>query len=89
MVSLTLYIGINFFNIDSFIAKKNIELSANKKIDNNYLTVLSLDSIKEMNKARNEGKIDEETYFKWKNGANIKTDNWYEYNYFIYKANGK
>ncbi|QAA30238.1 DUF4153 domain-containing protein [Clostridium manihotivorum] len=89
VVSLTLYIGINFFNIDSFIAKKNIELSADKKIDNNYLTVLSLDSIKVMNKARNEGKIDDETYFKWKNGANIKIDNWYEYNYFIYKANGK
>ncbi len=89
VVSLTLYIGINFFNIDSFIAKKNIELSANKKIDNNYLTVLSLDSIKEMNKARNEGKIDDETYLKWRNRADIKIDNWYEYNYFIYKANGK
>ncbi len=91
VVSVVFYLAINFFNIDAFIARKNIEMYKDKGMYGSYLKILSFDALKEMDKALKEGNIDQVTYNNWikVNKINLHTDNdkWYEYNYYIKEIN--
>lgn len=99
ILALVMYIGINFFNIDSYIARKNIALNREGKLDHMYLTNLSFDASKQIKEALKEGKISEDTYNSWKkiNEINFKSigeeedskEHWYEYNYYFRKAMGR
>ena len=58
-----------------------------KGMNGSYLNMLSFDALKEMDKALEDGEIDQITYNNWikVNKDNLHTNNnkWYEYNYYI------
>ena len=91
VVAVMFYLFINFFNIDAFIARKNIEVYKDKGMNESYLKMLSFDALKEMDKALEDGKIDQITYNNWikvnKDNLDTNNDKWYEYNYYIKESN--
>ncbi|MBU3210658.1 DUF4153 domain-containing protein [Clostridium algidicarnis] len=91
VVAVVFYLFINFFNIDAFIARKNIEVYKDKGMNESYLKMLSFDALKEMDKALEDGKIDQITYNNWikvnKDNLHTNNDKWYEYNYYIKESN--
>ncbi|SUY44958.1 membrane protein [Clostridium putrefaciens] len=91
VVAVMFYLFINFFNIDAFIARKNIEVYKDKGMNESYLKILSFDALKEMDKALEDGKIDRITYNNWikvnKDNLDTNNDKWYEYNYYIKESN--
>lgn len=91
VVAVMFYLFINFFNIDAFIARKNIEVYKDKGMNESYLKMLSFDALKEMDKALEDGKIDQITYNNWikvnKDNLDTNNDKWYEYNYYIKEGN--
>lgn len=89
VLALVMYIGINFFNIDSYIAKKNIAFNNKEKLDTFYLTNLSFDAKKEIEAAFKEGKISRDSYEFWKDMNEHNTSHWYEYNYYLKKGISK
>ncbi|MCD3331086.1 DUF4153 domain-containing protein, partial [Clostridium botulinum] len=83
-----IYVGVNFFNIDEFITKNNLNLSAySKSIDKYYLSTLSFDNYKSMIKARKKGLIAIEDYNLWIEVNKKEIKHWYEYNYYCFKGN--
>lgn len=91
VVAVVFYLFINFFNIDAFIARRNIEVYKDKGMNGSYLNMLSFDALKEMDKALEDGKIDQITYNNWikvnKDNVHTNNDKWYEYNYYIKAGN--
>ncbi|MEW8957185.1 DUF4153 domain-containing protein, partial [Clostridium sp.] len=87
-LGLLFYMGINFFNIDKFIAEKNIEIyskGGNAGIE--YLTQLSYDAMDPIKKAYDEKIIGYDVYITWKSNNKIDTSSkWYETNYFELKS---
>lgn len=83
-----IYVGVNFFNIDEFITKNNLNLLVHSKsIDKYYLSTLSFDNYKSMIKARKEGLISIEDYNLWIEINKKEIKHWYEYNYYSSKGN--
>ncbi|EES91301.1 DUF4173 domain-containing protein [Clostridium botulinum C] len=83
-----IYVGVNFFNIDEFITKNNLNLLVHSKsIDRYYLSTLSFDNYKSMIKARREGLISIEDYNLWIEINKKEIKHWYEYNYYSSKGN--
>lgn len=82
IVGLTIYLCLNYFNIDNYIAKQNMEIIITKHgIDDRYLSTLSLDAQDTVKEGYEKGIIDSEYYFRWFN-KKVTTKHWYEYNYF-------
>ncbi|MDP4143399.1 MAG: DUF4173 domain-containing protein [Bacillota bacterium] len=85
-VAAVIYVSLNFFNIDNYIASRNISMSSTlTNFDKEYLNILSLDASPAMAEAVREKKISSEEYYNWlvKNQNNEKY--WYEYNYYSSK----
>lgn len=83
-VAAIMYVSLNFFNIDNYIVQKNINLP---KLDQKYLTELSLDSANSMKKALKEKKITEDVYKSWFMNNKTTQRYWYEYNYSVEQGN--
>ena len=78
---MVIYLGLNYFNIDNFIAKENIKLiNQREEIDLWYLSNLSLDARDAIEEGRRNGLVSMEYYNLWLRKI-VTTDHWYEYNY--------
>lgn len=81
ITAMIIYIGLNYINIDNFIAKENIKLIEKRaEIDLWYLATLSLDAKQALNEGRKNGVVSNEYYNLWVN-KKVLTEHWYEYNY--------
>lgn len=89
ILAMVMYIFINFFNIDSYIARNNIALTKEGNLDAFYLSNLSFDAFDEMKKAAEEGAISAKDYGYWKDINYKDTKHWHEYNYYLKKGMGK
>lgn len=87
-LGLVFYLGINFFNMDKFIASKNIEIySKSGNGDLWYLSELSYDAMDPIKKAYDEKIIDYDIYTTWKSNNKIDTSSkWHETNYYESKS---
>ncbi|AYE35224.1 DUF4153 domain-containing protein [Clostridium septicum] len=86
IVGAIIYVGLNYFNLDNYIVKKNIDnKNLESRIDNQYLITLSLDAYESMLEAKNKGLISDDEYIGWKYKGMDKHLHWYEYNYFYNK----
>ena len=82
IVGLTIYLCLNYINIDNYIVKQNINIINTKhEIDYRYLTRLSLDAQDAVKEGYDKGLIESKYYYDWYNKRAI-TKHWYEYNYF-------
>ena len=82
IVGLSIYLFLNYFNMDNYIAKQNIKIiNSENEIDIKYLTTLSLDAYGGIKEGKEKGIIKDKDYIEWINKAVI-TEKWYEYNYF-------
>lgn len=82
IAGIVIYVGLNYFNIDNYIAKQNLEIISTKyEIDDGYLSTLSLDAQNAVKEGYEKGIIESQYYFRWFN-KKVTTKNWYEYNYF-------
>lgn len=80
--AVSIYLVLNFVNIDNFIAKENLKLiNTRAEIDLWYLSTLSLDAKDAIDEGRERGLINSEYYDYWVN-KRVITERWYEYNYF-------
>ena len=81
ITAMAIYIGLNYMNIDNFIAKENIKLIEKRaEIDLWYLSTLSLDAKEALSEGRKNGLVSSEYYNIWAN-KRVLTEHWYEYNY--------
>ncbi|MBD7913566.1 DUF4173 domain-containing protein [Clostridium sp. Sa3CUN1] len=81
ITAMIIYIGLNYINIDNFIAKENIKLIEKRaEIDLWYLSTLSLDAKEALSEGRKNGVVSNEYYNLWVN-KKVLTEHWYEYNY--------
>lgn len=81
IIAMVIYIGLNYMNIDNFIAKQNIKLIEKRaEIDLWYLSTLSLDAKEALSEGRENGLVSNEYYNLWVN-KRVLTEHWYEYNY--------
>ena len=81
IIAMVIYLGLNYFNIDNFIAKENIKLiNQREEIDLGYLSKLSLDAKEAISKGRENGIVEIMYYRLWIK-QQIETEHWYEYNY--------
>ena len=81
IIAMVIYLGLNYFNIDNFIAKENIKLiNQREEIDLGYLSKLSLDAKEAISKGREDGIVEIMYYRLWIK-QQIETEHWYEYNY--------
>lgn len=82
IVGLTIYLVLNYINIDNYIAKQNMEIINIKYgIDDRYLSRLSLDAQDAVKEGYEKGMIESQYYYNWYN-KKVTTKHWYEYNYF-------
>lgn len=82
VLALSMYMALNYFNIDNYIAKQNMLIvNSNNGIDDGYLATLSLDAGEAVKDGYEKGIIESKYYFNWFN-KKINTKYWYEYNYF-------
>ncbi|MCR1951586.1 DUF4173 domain-containing protein [Clostridium sp. DSM 100503] len=82
IVGLTIYLFLNYINIDNYIAKQNINIINTKhEMDDRYLTRLSLDAQDAVKDGYDKGLIESKYYYDWYN-KRVITKHWYEYNYF-------
>ncbi|WP_300386773.1 DUF4153 domain-containing protein [Clostridium sp.] len=82
VLALSMYIALNYFNIDNYIAKQNMVIvNVNNGIDDGYLSTLSLDAGEAVKEGYEKGLIESEYYFNWFH-KKVTTKHWYEYNYF-------
>lgn len=82
VLALSMYIALNYFNIDNYIAKKNmLIINLNNGIDDGYLSTLSLDAGEAVKEGYEKGIIESKYYFNWFH-KKVDTKYWYEYNYF-------
>ncbi|WP_291651416.1 DUF4173 domain-containing protein [Clostridium sp.] len=82
IVGLTIYLCLNYINIDNYIAKQNINIINTKhEMDDRYLTRLSLDAQDAVKEGYDKGLIESKYYYDWYN-KRVITKHWYEYNYF-------
>ncbi|GAA0084462.1 hypothetical protein UT300007_09010 [Clostridium sp. CTA-7] len=87
IVGLSMYLCLNYFNIDNYIAKKNMEImNSNNEIDVWYLITLSQDAYDSITEGYKQGTIEDKDYKYWKNRRIDKKLKWYEYNYFNSKG---
>lgn len=93
VVTLVLYVAVNFINVDGIIARKNIErFRETKKIDVNYLTQLSDDALPELVKfveakeQLSSAQYDIKEYLKFRKEQLGHERKWYEYNYSVERA---
>ncbi|MBF8983204.1 DUF4173 domain-containing protein [Lutibacter sp. B2] len=91
IATITIYVGINFVNVDKVIAKNNIERYKNRNvIDMDYLESLSYDATEEIGELMKigDGNIKIRT-IKYINRTVDEVDKsynqWYEYNYYKHK----
>lgn len=90
----SVYIVLNFMNVDRIIAKRNVDIYLNtKEIDVSYFYELSCDALPEMERMFIQGDIKDYT-LRTDLKACIESkkrkaqyDHWYQYNYYKYKAN--
>lgn len=88
IATMSIYIALNFMNVDKIIAKNNIErYKIDKKIDIYYLENLSFDAVDEISELVNSKdvkiKIRAMKYINKKvEKLNDSYDHWYEYNYY-------
>ncbi|MBE6053364.1 MAG: DUF4173 domain-containing protein, partial [Clostridium sartagoforme] len=81
ITAMVIYLGLNYANIDNFIAKENIKLiNQREEIDLWYLSTLSLDAKDAINEGLENGLVGIEYYNLWLRKI-VTTDHWYEYNY--------
>lgn len=82
VLALSMYMALNYFNIDNYIAKQNMVIvNSNNGIDDGYLATLSLDAGEAVKEGYEKGIIESKYYFNWFN-KKVTTKYWYEYNYF-------
>lgn len=82
ILALSMYIALNYFNIDNYIAKQNMVIvNSNNGIDDGYLSTLSLDAGEAVKDGYEKGIIESQYYFNWFH-KKVNTKYWYEYNYF-------
>ena len=82
VLALSMYMALNYFNIDNYIAKQNmIIINSDNGIDDGYLSTLSLDAGEAVKEGYEKGIIESKYYFNWFN-KKVSTKYWYEYNYF-------
>lgn len=93
IASLLMYILLNYANVDSFIAKKNIErFNETGKIDIYYLTHLSYDAIPQVQKLLDSPKLEQnykqqiERDLKETKDKLSKEQSWLEFNYSKFMA---
>lgn len=93
IAALSMYVLLNYANVDAFIAKKNIErFNDTGKIDVYYLTCLSYDALPVIKKLENESRLGAEDksilnrYFNKTNNTLSKKGSWVEFNYSKYRA---
>lgn len=86
ITAMVIYLGLNYCNIDNFIAKENIKLiSEREEMDLWYISTLSLDAKEAIDEGRKNGLISSEYYNMWAN-KRVVQNHWYEYNYFNNKV---
>ena len=91
VIVLSMYIILNYINVDKIIAEKNIDIYyKTQKIDVKYLRNLSYDAIPEILRLKDDSNID---IAKEVNNylEDLKKDlsqeySWYEFNYSKYRA---
>lgn len=82
VLALSMYMALNYFNIDNYIAKQNMLIvNSNNGIDDGYLATLSLDAGEAVKDGYEKGIIESKYYFNWFH-KKVSTKYWYEYNYF-------
>lgn len=93
IAALSMYVLLNYANVDAFIARKNIErFHDTGKIDLYYLSSLSYDAISEIKRLEDEPQLSLENkriledYFKKAKQKLSKKASWCEFNYSKYKA---
>lgn len=93
IAALLMYVFINYVNVDSIIAQKNIErYYSTGKIDIYYLTRLSYDAVPHVIKFAEDSSIDDnlkkdlEFYTEVKGRALNNDEKWFEFNYSKYAA---
>lgn len=93
IAALSMYIILNYMNVDAFIAKRNIErFYSTGKIDVYYLSSLSYDAMPEIKKLENESKLSSgdrqvlNKYFKNTKDRLSNKKSWVEFNLSKYKA---
>ena len=80
--AVSIYLVLNFVNIDNFIAKENLKLiNTRAEIDLWYISTLSLDAKEAIDEGREKGLVNSAYYDYWAN-KRVETERWYEYNYF-------
>lgn len=92
IASLIIYIMLNYANVDSFIAKKNIErFDETGKIDIYYLTHLSYDALPQILKLLDSPKLEQDEkneigiYIR-KAKIELSKESWLEFNYSKFMA---
>lgn len=95
IAALSMYVFINFANVDSIIVKKNIErYYSTKKIDIHYLYRLSYDTVPQVIKFAEDSSLSDSTkqdlltYSNSKKKALNRDLKWFEFNYSRYIAEG-
>jgi hypothetical protein len=91
VIILSMYILLNYINVDKIIAQKNIEIYyKTQKIDVQYLRKLSYDAIPEIIKLKDDSNImvamRVDNYLEDLKKELAKEQSWYEFNYSKYKA---
>lgn len=91
VIVLSMYILLNYINVDKIIAQKNIDIYyKTQKIDVQYLRDLSYDAIPEIIRLKNDSNHDVATqvnnYLEDLKVELSKENTWYEFNYSKYRA---
>lgn len=89
VTGLVIYLGLNFMNIDNFIATKNINNKTITQTDQEYISYLSIDAQDAITKAYKDKTISETTFenwMKWNEFRKISDSHkFYSYNYNLKK----
>jgi hypothetical protein len=91
LIVLSMFIVLNYINVDKIIAKKNIDIYyKTQKIDVQYLKNLSYDAIPEILRLKDDPNVDVARevngYLEDLKKELAEESSWYEFNYSKYKA---
>ena len=91
VIILSMYIILNYINVDKMIAEKNIDIYyKTQKIDALYLRNLSYDAIPEILRLKDDSNMvvamQVANYLEDLKNELSQEDSWYEFNYSKYKA---
>jgi len=91
VIMLSMFILVNYINVDKIIAKKNIDIYyKTQKIDVQYLKNLSYDAIPEILRLKDDSNLDitrqVNTYLEDLKKELSEEYSWYEFNYSKYRA---